>query len=159
MLSRFKRYHAHAISFVIIAILALQAIALFKPIRRAAWPFVNYPMYATPHYEGDNLSVEVLVFADFADGTSAEIRPGDVGLNWFKFFYQARCIAGLHGSCSQPELYARQLAELYEERTNKRIVRMTAKSYPAVLTRNGMQPAESVVLGTVQLANATDSSL
>ena len=124
------------------------------------WPFINYPMYKTPHFDGDRLNVRILLYANLDNGEIVEIRPKDVGFRYFQFFYHARCIAEHPPKvCKEPAIYAKRLADRYAIRSDNRILALTTKSYPAKITRNGAAPMESVVLGTVKLPNLSESGL
>ena len=57
------------ISVFIIGALTLQMTAILLRTGPYAYPFVNYPMYAAAHYEGERILVEHTIYARFTDGT------------------------------------------------------------------------------------------
>src|SRR3954453_13761643 len=62
------------ISIFIVTALVLQFLA--GVLRTVPWvsPFINYPMYATAHYEGDRISYEYTVYATFEDGSDGAFK-------------------------------------------------------------------------------------
>ena len=58
--------------------LLLQFLAVL--LRTGPWlyPFINYPMYATAHYEGDRIAYEHTVYAIFDDGTERAFQSDDL---------------------------------------------------------------------------------
>ena len=140
---------------VIVLILFLQTLAVIKPIRWATWPFTNYPMYKTPHYDGDSISVSILVFAELSGGVTVEILPRDVGLSWFKFYEHAKCVIPNNDSCPEPAAYVSRLIELYEPPPEQEILKLIAMSYPAVISQDGVVKVDSVVLGETSIAESS----
>ena len=66
------------ISIIIVGALLLQFLAVL--LRTGPWlyPFINYPMYATAHYEGDRIAYEHTVYAIFDDGTERAFQSEDL---------------------------------------------------------------------------------
>ena len=66
------------ISIIIVGALLLQFLAVL--LRTGPWlyPFINYPMYATAHYEGDRIAYEHTVYAIFDDGTERAFKSDDL---------------------------------------------------------------------------------
>jgi len=63
--------------FIVIVFLA-QAAEIFARTSSHAWPFTNYPMYATPHYENERLDSEYRTYAIFEDGSEHLIDEEDL---------------------------------------------------------------------------------
>jgi len=79
------------LSLVIAAVLVLQTAAsfdifpkLFSRPSYVLWPFMNYPMYRTAHYEGTVIA-RFHVLGQTAERVEVELTPEDFGLNFRKF--------------------------------------------------------------------------
>lgn len=79
------------VSGVIAAMLGLQALAVLNPVLGIVkerdgflWPFLDYPMYARPHYKGEPVNRFVLVGVR-ADGSERVIAPAELRMNALKY--------------------------------------------------------------------------
>jgi hypothetical protein len=91
------------ISLVIVAVLVLQAAALVSRPGKWSWPFIDYPMYAHSHQEGERIPAKHSVVATTADGREVAITPEDVGVNIWVF---ERWVGALKRQAEQPEAAA-----------------------------------------------------
>jgi hypothetical protein len=126
------------VSGVVVAVLAVQAIAAFGltpgPVEKSPflWPFLDYPMYSTPHYEGDGIP-RYRVLAVTADGEELEVTPAALGSDFwiyrnaflFSFFYP-----GMRDEL-EPGV------ELLERRHGVTVLEVRLENRPLLLTREG----------------------
>lgn len=135
-----RSLRAALVSLVILGCLALQAIAgsghPIGPFERAPyqWPFLDYPMYSLPRFEGDEIGRPLLVGIE-PDSTEVEIEPHDLGLNFFPYI-RGPIRAVRYGHHGAAQLYR----ELYEERQGVRVVGFEIEERPIVITRAGYRP-------------------
>ena len=74
-----------AVSVFIIAVLGLQAVATVGRLHRFRyWPFLSYPMYNRPHFQGEAVDRFTLV-GILADGRERPITPGDLKLDFWRY--------------------------------------------------------------------------
>jgi hypothetical protein len=74
----------HTPTTVIVGVLCLQTYAAFVDASRALWPFTDYPMYSTAHYEGEVVrrrSIEAVC----ADGRTILLTPKHFGVAYYRF--------------------------------------------------------------------------
>lgn len=85
------------ISIVIVGALVLQFLAVI--LRTGPWlyPFINYPMYATAHYEGDRIAYEHTVYATFDDGTETAYKSVDLDSSPYFFGYWVKAMVAMPG--------------------------------------------------------------
>ena len=83
------------VSAIIVGALVLQFLAVV--LRTGPWlyPFINYPMYATAHYEGDRIAYEHTVHARFADGSESAFKSADLTSLPFFFDYWVKAMAAM----------------------------------------------------------------
>lgn len=74
-----------AASCVIVGTLALQVGATFARLDAWTWPFMDYPMYAQSHHEGERVLPGPVVYAEFADGGEVRLEPADIGVTSWIF--------------------------------------------------------------------------
>ena len=73
------------ISAIIVAVLGLQIVAGFVDTGRWGWPFVAYPMYKWPHYEGERFDHDLTAYLVMDDASERVITGEDVGLPFWIF--------------------------------------------------------------------------
>ena len=142
-----------AISIVIIFVLTLGAISalnfklIYKPLRGSPdlWPFLDYPMYSTAHYEGEEIE-HYAVFGTLEDATEVPILPEDFGLH-FWIFRRTFVFAMLGDDQKQIKDYA----ELYNSRHNKYLTGLRLENHPLILSGNGANPGLRQILRNVRL--------
>lgn len=82
------------LSLLIVGALGLQMSAVLLRSGPWAYPFINYPMYAAAHYEGERILVEHRIYAVFTDGSERPITRADVGEHyWFYENWARRMVA------------------------------------------------------------------
>jgi hypothetical protein len=141
-------------SVFIVAILALQVSVTFRTWLRSIalprsltnmlspptlWPFVDYPMYSRPHYEGEPIS-QLRVVATLDDSSEVSIGPGDVGLDFWHF--RLHVVRGLE---MNDAARVRELVRLYQTRNNRRLVGLRLENHPIILSRDGIRPGRPEV--------------
>ena len=132
-------------SLVILIFLGLQTIALLGLYRGRLWPFVDYPMYRHPHYEGDSID-RYFLFGISEDNTEMPISAEDLGLNFWKFLW-GFVPAVVEDRREQIEVYI----DFYRTRHNKVLLGLRLENHPLVLSRNGLSPAPVQVVKTIRL--------
>ncbi len=158
------------LSLLIVGAMSLQMGAVLLRSGPWAYPFVNYPMYAAAHYEGERIRVEHRIYATFTDGTERPITRADVGEHyWFYENWARRMVAypgdtytlggvktaehkTTHGlRLRLKKIFSReQSAAQYVTAFTRRIEALTGKTvaayriedYPAILTHHGYADAE-----------------
>jgi len=145
-------------SGVIVLVLFLQAIAALGltpgPIEKTPflWPFLDYPMYSTPHYEGDAIP-RYRVVGTTADGREMQIDPETLGAdfwifrNAFLFPFRFRADRGE----LEPGV------ELFERRHGVTLVEVRLEDRPIVLSRSGSSQGPVELVGTARRAPDGDS--
>ena len=85
------------ISIGIVGALVLQSLAVL--LRTGPWlyPFINYPMYAAAHHEGDRIAYEHTVHAIFADGTETAFKSADLDSSPYFFELWVKAMVALPG--------------------------------------------------------------
>ena len=71
-------------SLVIVAILGVQFVGGFGFRRAEFWPFLTYPMYAGPRYDGDRFN-EYQLFAETEGGERIALEAEDFGYSYWLF--------------------------------------------------------------------------
>ena len=135
------------ISLVIIALLALQTIAIFGSHLPRLWPFVDYPMYSAAFYEHDIID-HYYLFGILKDDTEVLILPEDLGLGFFKFLW--RLVPAVKG-------YDREKLETYIQlywiRHNKQMIGMRLENHPVAVSKEGLTPAPPQIVKTIWLGS------
>lgn len=162
------------ISIVIAAALFLQMTAVLLRTGPYGYPFINYPMYAAAHFEGERILVEHRIYARFTDGTERAISREDVGGHYWIYENWAKRMVAYPGDTYtlgvvklvEPrdasgirrwlkkiiarEQSAAQYITVYtnevETLTGKTVESFRIEDYPAILTRDGFKSVEGVEL-------------
>lgn len=119
---------------------------LLKPPKvPALWPFIDYPMYNYPKYEGDKLN-QYFIFGILEDSTEVLIRPEDLGLNYWIFMY------GFKESLRKGnDKDIKNFAKLYESRHNKKLLGLRFEDRPLVLSKERVVPGSPEVVKNIKL--------
>ena len=120
-----------------------QLAIIWEPV--VSWPFLTYGMYRNPHYEGDEISRRLLV-GTLEDSTEVLIRPQDVGLGITLF--HLHFIDALASDDNESII---KMADSYERRQNKRLMRLSLEERTWVLSGGRVEPGPSRVLKSVSL--------
>lgn len=119
-----------AISCVIVAILGLQTFASFVTTGRWGWPFIAYPMYKTPHFEGERVLYDFEVYATHDDGSEALIDQGDLPF----WIYKLKLVNGL---ATDERGSVQPIVAAYCERTGKNVVEVRLQDMGVAVSRDG----------------------
>jgi len=150
--------------------LVLQFLAVL--LRTGPWlyPFINYPMYASSHHEGERIAYEHTVHAVFDDGSETAFKSVDLNSSTYLFALWVKAMvaipgdsymlrdesaawAAMHGGIRrwlQDTLGSNAKAlprfiDVYthriEAKTGKRVVELRVEDAPFVLTRAGFVEA------------------
>lgn len=145
------------ISLVILAVLGLQGITAVGltpgPIEKSPflWPFLDYPMYSLPYFEGDAIPRHRTVGIT-EDGRELEINPETLGTD-FWIYRDAFVFPLIHRSMR------RDLGpgvELFESRHGVRLVEIRLEDRPLVLTPEGTVEGGVEVLGVARRLEASE---
>ena len=176
------------VSIFIAAALTLQMAAVLLRTGPYAYPFVNYPMYAAAHYEGERILVEHKVYARFTDGTERAISREDVGGQYHYWIYEnwakrmvdypedtytlgvnkrvePRDASGIRRwlkNIISREQSAAQYITVYtnkvEALTGKTVESFHIDDYPAILTRDGFKKAQGAEVLKILKIERVDST-
>ena len=146
-------------TFVICAVLLLQAAAVGGRVDSAGFPFVDYPMYSSVRYEGDRMD-DRTVFVTLDDGRRELVTLADVNLDLYQYAkwtsaivrhpkppwqedgwritHRIKSAVGLR----RPDIdLVRAFVERYEQRRGANVVRLEVEDGMAIVTRHGMEMA------------------
>lgn len=146
-----------AVSAVIFAVLGVQAIAAFGltpgPVERSPflWPFLDYPMYTQPHYEGDAVP-RYRVVGVTEDGREVEITPESLGTDFW--IYRNAFLFSFRFRGERHELESG--VQLYELRHGVSLLEVRLENRPLVVTREGTMDGEVVRVGTARRASPSE---
>ena len=138
-----------AVSAAIVLVIVLQGLASFRitvgPIEPPPflWPFLDYPMYEQPRYQGDPIEQRVVVGV-LADSTEVVISPEDLDVT----FWQVQNVlsaAILQGDQARASAYR----SMSEERYGQRVLGFRLENHPVVLTDQGPIAGPRVILGSL----------
>ena len=146
------------ISLVILAFLALQFNATFNFICRPQllayfskledycvprlWPFINYPMYSPPHYEGERIS-RFYIFGILADAGEVDISHRELDIKPADFRRTFMAISA--GDLEQ----AYMLMERYNQKMETTLVGIRLENRTYRLTPDGLTHVSTQVVNNV----------
>lgn len=146
------------LSLVILSLLGLQAATSFRffcppqhlnwipaPFRICdpdLWPFLSYPMYDNPHYLGEQLN-RPRMFGILEDDSRVSVSFKDLGLTVTQFINLYDELKG-----SKDLQRARLVAELYYEKTDRKLSAIQLANHPTVFTKSGFVPSELRIIRT-----------
>ena len=144
-----QRFGFRFISGFIIDVLVLQTVTSLNisggPLRRSPylWPFTDYSMYATVHYEGDLIPREVML-VEFDDGESEKVKHSDFQIGFWMFPFAL-------ASLEQGYVDAlRKLAELHESLHGRRIVAFRLEDHAVMYTGDGLRDVDPIFVSEVR---------
>lgn len=145
-------------SVVILGLLGLQAATSFRffcppeqlnwfplPLRICdpeLWPFLSYPMYNQPHYLGEQLNRPRIV-GTLEDDSQVLISFKDLGLTVTQFINLYDELKG-----SKDLQRAQLVAQLYYEKTDRKLNAIQLANHPTVFTKTGFVPSELQIIQT-----------
>jgi len=136
---------------VILVVLAVQAIAALAltpgPVEKPPflWPFLNYPMYSAPHYEGEGIP-RFEVVATTSDGREIEVTKENLGTDFWIF--RNAFLLPFEQQGMRDELEPG--VGLFERRHGVSVVEVRLEDRPLVLTRDGTEDGPSEVRGVAR---------
>lgn len=144
-----------AVSWVILVVLAFQGIAAAGltpgPVEKSPflWPFLDYPMYTRPHYEGEGIPrYRVIGVTD--EDREVEITPETLGTDYW--IYRNAFLFSFRYRGERDELEPG--VQLYEDRHGVSLVEVRLENRPLVLTREGTVDGALELEGTARRAGA-----
>jgi hypothetical protein len=170
------------ISLLIVGCFTLQIAANLLRSGPVAFPFINYPMYANPHYLGERIQADYTIHAVFADGSewivTRDSLPSTQQFHrvWAQYMvalpsdtyklgqpldgFRVRPTSGLRGWLksffsrhTSASQYIDSFTREIEAKTGKRVVQYRIEDFPAILTENGYEHVDSVqLLKTLNIA-------
>ena len=147
------RSRTTVISLAAAGVLIAQAVVVLLPLSGIRthtwyWPFIDYPMYAKPHYEGDRVKVSDPLVVRFADGSESEVDAASLGLNFWHLMNLTRDLKEGDPNAAERLIRAHPRgAEIVEARIYE---------YPIQVTRNGAAPLEEKLLMSIRLGGTAD---
>jgi hypothetical protein len=153
---------------VIVAVLALQSVAVLARSGKWAWPFIDYPMYASSHYEGERIPARHVIYGITADGRELELTRDNIGVNLWLFEKWAGHMTAaqpaakiparkrqqrdgwalehwLHSSAFFQWLKAKEdpdltpvFLDMFEKKNGTKLVKLRIEDTPVVVTRDGV---------------------
>jgi hypothetical protein len=129
---------------VIVVMVGGQLAAIVPPeglVRRSHrfWPFMNYPMYATPRHAGDVYRVPSVRITR-CSGAEEPAPPDALGLSEYRYREVLRQIADARGRSSNRAL----ITHLVTARIAADACRIGIHERGYVMTRNGWNPATDI---------------
>jgi hypothetical protein len=155
---RSNRLAAPLTSGVILTFLTLQGAATFRIVcppeaqfpslssfrilcAPALYPFLDYPLYAPPHYEGETIGW-TLVFAQTEEMTERPVTARDLGVSAYRFEKAfLRAIEGDHAA-------VHEYINLYQRKYGGNLVGFRVVRQPLILSREGIKRGPRDVLGS-----------
>ena len=137
-------------SAAIAAVLTLQAAAIAGRVSWTLWPFTDYPMYARTYHEGSLVHRYRLVGL-LASGEEIEVRPEDLGLNFWKF--DGGPVRSLRRFGEYPSVSGPRLAEfrrIYEARYGRRLAGFRLEDHPVRVERRRITELPAEVIQTLR---------
>lgn len=139
-----------SISLIILTYLGLQAgvtFGIFCPrfCPPWLWPFLTYPMYRNPHYEGEKFD-RYFVFGTLENATEVPILPEDVGTDFWVF--EKSFITPLLKDDRQN---IKKFVELYQSRHKRKLVSLRLETHPLLISKQGGIASPTQVIKTIQL--------
>ncbi len=152
------------LSFLIITLLLLQAGTSFFclpgwqfpgrfsilrrlcPPPKKSWPIINYPMYSSAHYNGDQIP-RYRVVGILDDATERPISAQDLGINpwhFLKGFVKA-------GLLADNQALTHDFVELYQTRHGKPLSRVRVENHPLIFSNSRVKTGPIEIVKMVQI--------
>jgi hypothetical protein len=107
---------------------------------RKTWPFLDYPMYSRPHYEGDRVS-KVMVLGIREDGSEVPVTAAALGLGEWHFHIFVKAVL------SERRQVVEGLLDRYEKHEKVKLQGLRVVDRGQLFTRQGLEPAPERILG------------
>lgn len=119
----------------------------FRP--PALWPFLTYPMYKDPHYEGSEI-ITYRVYATFTDSTELEVLSEDLGIGFFKF--RNNFVSAIQ---NRRHGIIQDYASLIQEEHEQRPVSLRLEEHPLILRDGSLEKGLPKTITTIQFTSVT----
>ena len=142
------------LSPIIVSILITQSAIslLWYPIKlrlRKPWPFLDYPMYSIPHYEGERIS-HIVVIGLRDELGEVPIKPEDLGIDRWHFRFYIEALLG------DDLTIIREFVQRYEMRQGTHLSGVRVEDRGPLLSKNGFVPASPQILANHSLVASAD---
>lgn len=150
------------VSLFVVVLLGLQAMVGFGldpgPVRPSPylWPILDYPMYARPNYEGDEVVREFVVGVR-PDSTLVRIAPEGFGLGTVTdedrtpfWLYMDGPVRALYEG---DEEQARRYRDAYVRRHGGELIALQLRARPVAITREGYERRAERILASVSFTH------
>lgn len=131
----------------IIACLGLQLVTGFGFMFKRLWPFICYPMYSIPHFQGENVPIYSLIGVK-ADGTEVQMTPEDMGLGLSYHLWQKRPVTSMRVGTFEdlpPHL------ERYKKRTGNLLREVKLINSPARMVEGKIEKLPPITVATYRV--------
>ena len=120
-------------------------------LRNRAYPILEYPMYASAHYEGERVNASWLIEGALVNGGTISISNEQLHVDIFEFVNIVQAV--LHGSTAA----SGTLRELIRDHVPAadQIRELRIMNLPIKITRGGPQPLPSEVVMTISMDPAS----
>lgn len=140
------------VSTVIVVVLTTQVVVslvLFPFVNhlRKTWPFLDFPMYSTAHYDGDRISRRS-VLGIRPDGSEVEISGSDFGIGAWDFRQFTNALERNNHEIVLSFVHS------YESTRNELLSEIRFVDRGQIFRRTGVEPATEIVLITYVLRDS-----
>jgi hypothetical protein len=170
-----------AITILIIGCFVVQLAAILLRTGPVAFPFINYPMYANPHYLGERILASYTIHAVLEDGSEWTVTRQNLPASrqfqrvWAQYMvglpsdtyklgkppadFRLKPTSGVRAWLksffsrhTSASAYVESFTREIEAKSGKRVVQYRIEDFPAILTAHGYEKAERVqVLKTLNI--------
>jgi hypothetical protein len=155
-----------------VLVLGFQALAVLSRSGRWLWPFMDYPMYAGSHREGERIPARHTVYAITEDGREIPMNERTIGVDLFVFeawgnrlmmerqptgtieprperhwplkdWLKSTTLFKLFKSKEDPD-FTSIFVQLLEQKQGVKITRLRVEDAAVIVTRHGMEPAPEI---------------
>jgi hypothetical protein len=170
------RFQMKVATSVIVIVLTVQAVAILARSGKWAWPFIDYPMYASSHYEGERIPARHTVYGITADGHQLELTRNNIGVNLWLFEKWAGQMTAAQLGAGMPDRAKRHrdgwalehwlrsstffqwlkgkqdpdltplFLDLFEKKNGTKLVKLRIEDAAVVVTRDGVAEAPANVV-------------
>jgi hypothetical protein len=109
------------------------------------WPFLDYPMYSTVYFEGEELT-RYAVIGTLEDSTEVQILPEDLGQGYTYFRNHA-----LKGLSNSDNTRIANVVEAYYQVNGRMLHGLRLENHPWILARGGMRDGNPEILTSVDI--------
>lgn len=111
----------------------------------AFYPFLDYPMYAGARYEGVKVN-QYFLFGVLEDGTNIPITHKNLQISRYNL------IRKIIPEIQEKNLsIIRKYVKIYEQNSQKNLVKLRLENHPLVITRKGINPGKNKVIVDIKI--------